>query len=57
MKLSKWAIKEGIHYQTAWRWHKNGLIEGAYKSKSGALFVRDEVSPTPVKTQEENEKS
>ncbi len=53
MKLSKWAIKEGICYQTAWKWHKKGLIEGAYESKSGSLFVRDDISMVQDAKQEE----
>ncbi len=56
MKLSKWAKKEGICYQTAWKWHKAGLIEGAYVSRSGSLFVRDEISTMPVESQEKNTK-
>jgi len=26
MKLSAWAKKMGIRYQTAWRWFRNGKI-------------------------------
>jgi hypothetical protein len=26
MKLSQWAAQEGIHYQTAWRWFKDGTL-------------------------------
>ncbi len=49
MKLSKWAEKEGICYQTAWRWFKKGLIDNAYKSKSGSIFVKDEVQKVEEK--------
>jgi putative resolvase len=26
VKLSEWARREGVHYQTAWRWWKNGVL-------------------------------
>jgi putative resolvase len=26
MKVSEWARREGVHYQTAWRWWKNGVL-------------------------------
>jgi predicted site-specific integrase-resolvase len=42
MKLSKWANKQGIHYQTAWRWFKKGLIPNAYQFSTGSIFVKDE---------------
>ena len=42
MKLSEWAKKQGIHYQTAWKWFKGGKIEGAYQSKTGSVFVDEE---------------
>jgi len=41
MKLSKWATKQGIHYQTAWQWYKDGRIEGAYQTDTGSIFVQD----------------
>ena len=42
MKLSKWAKKEGIHYQTAYRWFCNGKLPvEAYKSPTGTIFVKD----------------
>jgi len=43
MKLSAWAKRMGITYKTAWRWFKEGKIEGAFKSPSGSIFVPDEV--------------
>ena len=42
MKLSKWAAKQGIHYQTAWQWYKDGRIAGAYQMDTGSIFVRDD---------------
>lgn len=44
MKLSEWSKKEGIHYQTAWRWFKTGKIPNAYVSTSGSVFVKDEIT-------------
>ncbi len=41
MKLSKWAKQQDITYKTAWIWFKKGLIDGAYKSKSGSIFVKE----------------
>ncbi len=41
MKLSHWAKQQGIHYQTAWRWFKEGRIDGSYRSESGSIFVLD----------------
>lgn len=26
MKLSEWARRNGVHYQTAWSWAKNGQM-------------------------------
>ena len=43
VKLSAWARKMGISYQTAWRWFRDGKIEGAFKTPSGSIFVPDEV--------------
>ena len=40
MKLSEWAEREGIHYQTAWRWFHDGKMPvPAYKAPSGAILV------------------
>jgi len=47
MKLSHWAKQQGVHYQTAWRWAKEGRIPGAYRSDSGSIFVRDEEPQLP----------
>lgn len=41
MKLSKWASQQGIHYQTAWQWFKDGRIPGAYQTSTGSIFVPD----------------
>lgn len=46
MKLSKWAIKQGISYTTAWRWFKAGKIPGASKTVSGTILVQEEPNLT-----------
>jgi putative resolvase len=48
MKLSQWAKEQGIHYQTAWQWFKDGKIDGAYKSKSGSIFVENDESELKI---------
>lgn len=46
MKLSEWARREGVHYQTAWEWAKNGRMPvPVYQTPSGTWMVRTE--PTP----------
>jgi predicted site-specific integrase-resolvase len=42
IKLSKWCKKQGIHYSTGFRWFKDGLINGAYQTSSGSIFIEDE---------------
>lgn len=42
MKLSKWAKKQGIHYQTAWKWFKAGQIKNAFMTESGTILVNEE---------------
>lgn len=50
IKLSEYAIKMGVHYQTSWEWFKSGKIEGAYKTPSGSVFVEiDEETKKPEK--------
>ena len=41
MKLSHWAKQQGIHYQTAWKWFKEGRIKGAYQTSTDSIFVPD----------------
>lgn len=43
MKLSQYAKKIGVSYQTVWNWYKNGLIENAYQLPSGTIVVPDDV--------------
>jgi putative resolvase len=49
MKLSKWAIQQGIHYQTAWQWFHAGQIPGAYQTDTGSIFVPDPEERTPTR--------
>lgn len=40
MKLSQWAKQQGIHYQTAWRWFKNGTLPvKAIQTKTGTILI------------------
>lgn len=48
MKLKDWAKKEGISYQTAYRWFKAGSLPvKAYQSESGTIIVQDEEGSSP----------
>lgn len=54
MKLSVWAKKQGIHYQTAWRWFKEGKMPvRAERMPSGTIIVWEEEK---VKEKEEESK-
>lgn len=46
MKLSQYAKKMGVTYQTAHKWYKNGQIEGAYQLSTGTIVVPDEKKQT-----------
>lgn len=40
MKLSDWAKREGIHYQTAWKWFKQGTLPvAARQTATGTILV------------------
>ena len=39
MKLSVYAEKLGITYQTAYKWYKEGKIEGAYQTVTGTIII------------------
>jgi predicted site-specific integrase-resolvase len=42
MKLSDYAKKKGVHYQTAHRWFKAGKIPNAVQEEeTGTIFVLD----------------
>jgi putative resolvase len=50
MKLSAYAKKLGLSYQTVWNHYKAGLIPNAKKIPSGIIIIDDEVSGTPERT-------
>jgi len=40
MKLSEWAKQEGVHYQTAWKWFRDGKLPvPAIQTPSGTILV------------------
>lgn len=45
MKLSAYADKVGVSYQTAHRWFKNDKIPGAYQIETGTVIVPDSAIP------------
>ncbi|MCB2160449.1 IS607 family transposase [bacterium] len=49
MKLSEYAAKVGIKYQTAWKHYRQGLIPGAYQLATGTIIVPDDVLQKPGK--------
>jgi putative resolvase len=42
LKLSEYAAKVGIKYQTAWKHDRKGLIRGAYQSATDTIIVSDD---------------
>ena len=50
MKLSEYAAKVGIKYQTAWKHYRQGLIPGAYQLATGTIIVPDDLLQKPGKT-------
>ena len=51
MKLSQYAKKLGISYRTAWRWFKNGQLQG-YQVETGTVIVTEPVAEAPVSTKQ-----
>jgi len=42
VKLSDWAKREGIHYQTAWKWFKQGTLPvPARQTATGTILVAE----------------
>jgi putative resolvase len=40
VRLSRWARQEGIHYQTAWKWFKDGTLPvNARQTATGTILV------------------
>ena len=47
MKLSEWARRNGVHYQTAWSWAKNGRMPvPVVKTDTGRYLVLEPVTTT-----------
>jgi len=46
MKLSMWAKKQGISYQTAWRYFKAGKIPNARQMHTGTILIDEEIKET-----------
>ncbi len=47
MKLSEWARRNGVHYQTAWSWAKNGQMPvPVVKTGTGRYLVLEAVTGT-----------
>ena len=51
MKLSEYAAKVGIKYQTAWKHYRQGLIPGAYQLATGTIIVPEDILQKPGKTE------
>ena len=43
IKLSKWAKLNGICYQTAFNWFKEGKLKNAIQVETGSIFVEEEI--------------
>ena len=47
MRLSDWARLNGVHYQTAWSWAKNGQMPvPVIKTPTGRYLVQETTQPT-----------
>ena len=50
MKLSDYAKKIGVSYQTAWNHYRAGLIPNAKKLPSGIIIIDEEKNNLPERT-------
>lgn len=51
MKLSEWARRNGVHYQTAWQWAKNGTMPvPVVKTATGRYLVLEQSTESPGRT-------
>jgi len=52
MRLSEWAKREGVHYQTAWRWFRDGQLPvPAIRTPTGMILVEvPQASTAPAKS-------
>ncbi|MFJ8108153.1 IS607 family transposase [Streptomyces sp. NPDC096132] len=47
MKLSEWARQQGVSYQTAWRWVKDGKMPVPVRQAPSGTWLVDEVAVQP----------
>ncbi|WP_046471318.1 IS607 family transposase [Allosalinactinospora lopnorensis] len=47
MKLSEWAERNGVHYQTAWRWARDGTMPVPVTRTPTGLWLVHEPDPAP----------
>jgi putative resolvase len=48
MRLKEWAAQQGIHYQTAWKWFRDGKLPvPALQTPSGTILVQPAAQATP----------
>jgi putative resolvase len=46
MRLKDWAEQQGIHYQTAWKWFRDGKLPvPALQTPSGTILVQPDTNP------------
>lgn len=46
MKLSDWAKKHGLNYQTAYRWYKAGKLPAStYQADTGTIIIMEDSNP------------
>ena len=45
MKLSEWAARNGVHYQTAWAWAKEGRMPVPVRQTPSGTWLVDEPAP------------
>jgi putative resolvase len=51
MKLSEWAARNGVHYQTAWRWARDGKMPvSVTRSPTGLWLVHEPDSAPAART-------
>jgi putative resolvase len=48
MRLKEWAAQQGIHYQTAWKWFRDGKLPvPALQTPSGTILVQPAADAAP----------
>src|SRR6266508_3157493 len=46
MRLKDWAEQQGIHYQTAWKWFRDGKLPvPALQTPTGTILVQPDARP------------